>query len=61
MESYASEVSKCSARERKTDKGTENRAMDGGPLSAATIKSAPESTFSSLPFVYFTLFLFSFK
>lgn len=54
-------MSKCSTRHRKTDQGTENRAVDRGPLGAVTVNPVPESAFSSLPFVYFTLFLFSFK
>lgn len=54
-------LSKCSTRHRKTDRGIENRAGHRGPVSAVTVKSAPGSAFSSLPFVHFTLFLFSFK
>lgn len=54
-------MSKCIVRHRKTNQGIENRAVHSGPLSAVMIKSALKSIFSSLLFVYFTLFLFSFK
>lgn len=55
-------MSKCSVRHRKTDQGwLKIGPWTVVPLSAVTIKSAPESVFSSLPFVYFMLFLFSFK
>lgn len=52
----------CQSAARDTGKQTRGLQIGpwtAGPLGAVTIKSAPESAFSSLPFVYFTLFLFS--